>query len=46
VDDALERLVFGAFYQSGQSCISVQRTLVHDAIYDASWGSSSSGSGR
>ena len=23
VDDAVERVVFGAFYQSGQSCISV-----------------------
>ncbi len=27
--------IFGAFYQSGQSCISVQRILVHDDIYDA-----------
>jgi len=35
VDDAIDRLVFGGFYQSGQSCISVQRVLVHDAIYDA-----------
>ena len=35
LDDAVERLVFGGFYQSGQSCISVQRVLVHDAIYDA-----------
>ncbi|MBY6203646.1 aldehyde dehydrogenase family protein [Halomonas denitrificans] len=34
VDDAIDRLVFGGFYQSGQSCISVQRVLVHDAIYD------------
>ena len=29
------RLVFGAFYQSGQSCISVQRVLVHESIADA-----------
>lgn len=34
LDDAVERLVFGAFYQSGQSCIGVQRVLIHDAIYD------------
>jgi acyl-CoA reductase-like NAD-dependent aldehyde dehydrogenase len=32
--DAVERLVFGAFYQSGQSCIGVQRILVHEAVYD------------
>jgi acyl-CoA reductase-like NAD-dependent aldehyde dehydrogenase len=25
---------FGAFYQSGQSCISVQRILVHESLYD------------
>jgi acyl-CoA reductase-like NAD-dependent aldehyde dehydrogenase len=34
LEDAVERLVVGAFYQSGQSCISVQRILAHDAIYD------------
>jgi acyl-CoA reductase-like NAD-dependent aldehyde dehydrogenase len=34
IDDAVERLVFGAFYQSGQSCISVQRVQVHESIYD------------
>ena len=28
------RITFGAFYQSGQSCISVQRVYVHDSIYD------------
>src|SRR5262249_53636815 len=32
--DTVERLVFGAFYQSGQSCIGVQRILVHEAVYD------------
>ncbi len=32
--DAVERIVFGAFYQSGQSCIGVQRILVHEAVYD------------
>lgn len=35
LDDAVERTVFGAFYQSGQSCIGVQRIFVHDAVYDA-----------
>ena len=35
LDDAVDRTVFGAFYQSGQSCIGVQRILVHDAVYDA-----------
>jgi acyl-CoA reductase-like NAD-dependent aldehyde dehydrogenase len=34
LDHALERIVFGAFYQSGQSCIGVQRILIHDEIYD------------
>jgi acyl-CoA reductase-like NAD-dependent aldehyde dehydrogenase len=35
IDDAAERIVFGAYYQSGQSCISVQRIIAHQAIYDA-----------
>jgi acyl-CoA reductase-like NAD-dependent aldehyde dehydrogenase len=30
----VERLIIGAFYQSGQSCISVQRILAHDTLYD------------
>lgn len=34
LNDAVERIVFGAFYQSGQSCIGVQRIMIHDAIYD------------
>ncbi|MEX2499427.1 MAG: aldehyde dehydrogenase family protein [Wenzhouxiangellaceae bacterium] len=34
IDDAVERLVFGGFYQSGQSCISVQRVQIHRDIYD------------
>jgi acyl-CoA reductase-like NAD-dependent aldehyde dehydrogenase len=29
----VERLVFGAYYQSGQSCISVQRILIHSSLY-------------
>ncbi|WP_133471420.1 aldehyde dehydrogenase family protein [Paraglaciecola marina] len=33
LDDAIERIVFGAYYQSGQSCISVQRVIVHESIY-------------
>mgnify|MGYP001361914800 FL=1 len=32
--DALERIIFGAFYQSGQSCIGVQRILIHEDVYD------------
>jgi acyl-CoA reductase-like NAD-dependent aldehyde dehydrogenase len=35
LDYVVERLAFGAFYQSGQSCIGVQRILVHVDIYDA-----------
>ncbi len=31
--DVIDRLVIGAFYQSGQSCISVQRVLVHESIH-------------
>ncbi|HBC56202.1 MAG TPA: aldehyde dehydrogenase [Gammaproteobacteria bacterium] len=34
IDDAVERLIFGAFYQSGQSCIGVQRIFIHSAIYE------------
>ena len=34
LDDAVNRLVIGAFYQSGQSCIGVQRILIHADIYD------------
>ena len=32
--DATARIVFGAFYQSGQSCIGVQRILAHASVYD------------
>ena len=35
LEDAVERIAFGGYYQSGQSCISVQRILVHESIYDA-----------
>ncbi len=34
IGDAVDRLVMGAFYQSGQSCISVQRILIHEAVYE------------
>lgn len=35
IDEVVERLVSGAYYQSGQSCISVQRIIVHDAVYES-----------
>ena len=35
LDRVVERLIFGAFYQSGQSCISVQRIYAHADVYDA-----------
>jgi acyl-CoA reductase-like NAD-dependent aldehyde dehydrogenase len=35
LDHVVERLVTGAYYQSGQSCISVQRILAHADVYDA-----------
>ena len=34
INDAIQRIIIGAYYQSGQSCISVQRLLVHRSIYD------------
>jgi acyl-CoA reductase-like NAD-dependent aldehyde dehydrogenase len=34
IDNIVDRLIFGALYQSGQSCISVQRALIHASIYD------------
>ena len=34
LDDAVDRIIFGAFYQSGQSCIGVQRIMIHEDIYD------------
>jgi len=34
IEAVIPRLVFGAFYQSGQSCISVQRILIHEKIYE------------
>ena len=34
LDDVVERVRIGAFYQSGQSCISVQRIVIHESVYD------------
>jgi acyl-CoA reductase-like NAD-dependent aldehyde dehydrogenase len=34
LDDAVARIVFGAFYQSGQSCIGVQRVIIQESVYD------------
>jgi acyl-CoA reductase-like NAD-dependent aldehyde dehydrogenase len=35
IPDAVERCVFGGYYQAGQSCISVQRIYGHREVYDA-----------
>jgi acyl-CoA reductase-like NAD-dependent aldehyde dehydrogenase len=34
LDHVVERLIFGSYYQSGQSCIKVQRIYAHAAIYE------------
>ncbi len=34
LEDAVARIIFGAFYQSGQSCVSVQRILIHKNLYE------------
>jgi glyceraldehyde-3-phosphate dehydrogenase (NADP+) len=34
LDRAVERCAVGGYMYAGQSCISVQRILVHDSIYD------------
>ncbi len=34
LEDAVTRIIIGAYYQSGQSCISVQRIIAHEKIYD------------
>ena len=33
LDYAVARLIFGTFYQAGQSCISVQRIYIHQSLY-------------
>ncbi len=35
LDDAVARIIIGAFYQSGQSCIGVQRVIVHRSVYES-----------
>mmetsp|Transcript_1503 Transcript_1503/g.4707 ORF Transcript_1503/g.4707 Transcript_1503/m.4707 type:complete len:483 (-) Transcript_1503:148-1596(-) len=34
IASAAQRILFGAFYSAGQSCISVQRVFIHESIYD------------
>lgn len=34
LDLAAQRIAFGGYYQAGQSCIAVQRTLVHAPVYE------------
>jgi acyl-CoA reductase-like NAD-dependent aldehyde dehydrogenase len=34
ITNAASRIVMGAFSQAGQSCISVQRIIVHEEMYD------------
>ncbi len=34
LEHAADRIIIGAFYQSGQSCISVQRIYAHESQYD------------
>lgn len=34
LEHAAKRTAVGAYYQAGQSCISVQRVIVTDAVYD------------
>jgi acyl-CoA reductase-like NAD-dependent aldehyde dehydrogenase len=33
LDDVVSRILVGAYYQSGQSCISVQRIFAHRSLY-------------
>ena len=34
LDRAAQRIAFGGYYQAGQSCIAVQRVLVHEDVVD------------
>ncbi len=34
LDEVVDRLILGGYYQSGQSCIGVQRIYVHGAVHD------------
>ncbi len=35
LDHAAARIAFGGYYQAGQSCVAVQRVLVHAPVHDA-----------
>jgi acyl-CoA reductase-like NAD-dependent aldehyde dehydrogenase len=35
IEKAAQRIAFGGYYQAGQSCIAVQRVLVHEPVADA-----------
>jgi aldehyde dehydrogenase (NAD+) len=35
IEKAAQRIAYGGYYQAGQSCISVQRVLVHSSLADA-----------
>ena len=35
LEDVVERIIVGAFYQSGQSCIGVQRIIAHETLYES-----------
>ena len=34
LEDAADRIIIGAFYQSGQSCIGVQRIIIQEDVYE------------
>ena len=34
LDYVIERLIVGSYYQSGQSCIKVQRVFIHESLYE------------
>lgn len=34
LEDCVKRIIFGGYYQSGQSCVSVQRVIAHEDVYD------------
>src|ERR671931_1441870 len=34
LDHAAQRVAYGGYYQAGQSCIAVQRTLIQSEVYD------------
>lgn len=35
LEHAIARVVFGGYHQSGQSCIHVQRVIVHEEVYES-----------